>query len=33
MDYANALSGARSAEGDVNAMHLWLKHDAGDDVE
>ena len=33
VDYANALSGARSAEGDVNAMLLRSKHDAGADVK
>ena len=31
--YTNALSGARSAEGDINAILLRSKHDAGDDVE
>ena len=31
--YTNALSGARSAEGDINAMFLRSKYDAGDDVE
>ena len=33
VDYTNALSGARSGEGDVNAMFLRSKHDVGDDVE
>ena len=33
MDYADAQSGAGSAEGDVNTMRLWLRRGAGDDVE
>ena len=33
VDYTDAQSGARSAEGDVNAMLLRSKHDAGDDVK
>jgi hypothetical protein len=33
VDYTDAQSGAESTEGDVNAMHLWLRYDAGDGVE
>ena len=33
VDYADARSGAGSAGGDVNAMHLWSRHDVGDGVE
>ena len=33
VDYADARSGTESAGGDVNTMHLWLRHGAGDGVE
>lgn len=37
VDYADAQSGVGSAGGsaggDVNAMHLWSRHGAGDGVE
>ena len=33
VDHADARSGTESAGGDVNTMHLWLRHGAGDGVE
>ena len=33
VDYADVRSGTESAGGDVNTMHLWLRHGVGDGVE